>query len=86
LIIVIAASSSAARAAEILFIVDDEAATIGVPDKGSVDAGSDTNVGPGNHPTLGLLQRMQNMGHNVAVRDDGPSSAADLVGKECDLL
>jgi hypothetical protein len=71
-----------AFAGEILFIVDDDAGVVGVPDKGSVDPGSDTNVGPGAHPALGLLQRMQALGHNVTVRDDGPSSAADLLGKD----
>jgi hypothetical protein len=68
-------------AAQILFIVDDDTGVAGVPDKGSVDLGSDTNVGPGAHPTFGLLERLQMLGHNVTVRDDGPSSAADLAGK-----
>src|SRR5262245_53702254 len=73
--------SMQASAGEVLLIVDDDGVVLGVPDKGSIDAGGDTNVGPAAHPTLGLLERLQALGHNVTVRDDGPSSAADLLGK-----
>src|SRR5687767_6851521 len=80
-------SSAPSNAADILFIVDDDgnvtpAVTNGIPDKGGIEPGSDTSVGPSAHPALGLLERMQALGHTVTVRDDGPSSAADLVGKQ----
>ena len=68
------------RAADILFIVDDDngqnpPAPDGIPDKGSIDAGSDTNEGPNARPVLGLRQRMQNLGHTVTVLDERADAA-----------
>ena len=82
--------TSPLRAADILFVVDDDngqnpPVPDGIPEKGSLDPGSDTNVGPNAPPILGLQQRMQNLGHRVTVLDeraDAASVMAAAAGKQ----
>jgi hypothetical protein len=71
-------SAGPVRAADILFVVDDNSGALGTPDKGSDDVGSDTNAGPNSHPTLGLQQRMEALGHTVTILDERADTASTL--------